>query len=49
MEKNGVTIMINLLESLTTSPPSEGETAEETAQRIALANQATNGFNQITG
>ena len=38
---------INLLESLTTSPPSEGETAEETAQRIALANQAQTALTRL--
>ena len=38
---------INLLKSLTTSPPSEGETAEETAQRIALANQAQTALTRL--
>lgn len=36
-----------MLESLTTSPPSEGETAEETAQRIALANQAQTALTRL--
>ena len=38
---------INLLKSLTTSPPSEGETAEETAQRITLANQAQTALTRL--